>query len=477
MTNPHGYYDTVREELLIEDENSAVQTERNYDRSHKDINRDFPYLTNPDKCMETIGARVVNELFTHHLFSLSLSLHGGTESLTYPYGTPNHLKSNQVPKLTEYYNKPGPNERFQVRETKDTPHKLMEKINKYRSGKYDLQEGESTNAPDFNAITDIAKTATDHTTNNEKYKYKIGNMNGAVYTVVGGMEDWAYSGSWEGAPIITQPCEPTTYNGYDKDKTNYDQNYKDALKSIMFLLEVSDEKIPQDRLLGVENIDCLINLRSNAFFNKLAHNKKTCLDSNIDGYIPRIIRLSLTLIDILNPYINVKIENNTSADGQDSALVRWAVGGAITVNRTFLLFQYFKKQPDEVYLQQIKDANSIKALEKLLNQNTKYIKNKKGVWDVNYTAKDIFVNEFKLGQKNINNKYLVFVAVAEVDKNWSKKNDPDPDVNPQTHIANLRNDPNYTAKNAGFELKGQNLFKSDVMSYDFSTSKKKKFSS
>ena len=98
-------------------------------------------------------------------------------------------------------------------------------------------------------------------------------MNGVVYPVTGGMEDWAYSGSWEGSPIITQSCKPKTYGGYDKEKTSYDKNYKDALKSIMFLLEVSNEKTPEQKLLGRRNIDCLINIRPNAFFNKITENK------------------------------------------------------------------------------------------------------------------------------------------------------------------------------------------------------------
>ena len=63
-----------------------------------DINRDFPYMVKNTECMRTIGARVVNELFISHLFSLSLTLHGGTESLTYPFGSPNHLlESKPIP--------------------------------------------------------------------------------------------------------------------------------------------------------------------------------------------------------------------------------------------------------------------------------------------------------------------------------------------------------------------------------------------
>ena len=69
--------------------------------SKRDINRDFPYLVEETKCMQTIGARVVNELYLKHLFSLALTLHGGTESMSYSYGAPNHLVG--VPKVPMNY--------------------------------------------------------------------------------------------------------------------------------------------------------------------------------------------------------------------------------------------------------------------------------------------------------------------------------------------------------------------------------------
>ncbi len=150
MTNPHGYFDKVREELLIKDEDQAVLTKKLYQKTHKDINRDFPYLVNKPFCMETIGARVVNELFINHVFLLALSLHGGTESLTYPYGTPNHMNIPNIPKIPMQY---------KIVDGKLTPRKPSESINslvkKFRSGVFDMANGNSSNPPDINTLLGI----------------------------------------------------------------------------------------------------------------------------------------------------------------------------------------------------------------------------------------------------------------------------------------------------------------------------------
>jgi hypothetical protein len=91
MANPYGYQAERREELLAPTENSSVTTDETYQVIHKDINRDFPILVNPKNCMVTVGARVINEILIRHMFILTFSLHAGDESLTYPYGTPNHM--------------------------------------------------------------------------------------------------------------------------------------------------------------------------------------------------------------------------------------------------------------------------------------------------------------------------------------------------------------------------------------------------
>ena len=72
MTNPHGYYHHRREERGM------------------DPNRDFPYLQSPRRCMTTVTARVVNELFREHLFRGMITFHGGIRALSYEWGSRNH---------------------------------------------------------------------------------------------------------------------------------------------------------------------------------------------------------------------------------------------------------------------------------------------------------------------------------------------------------------------------------------------------
>ncbi len=285
-------------------------------------------------------------------------------------------------------------------------------------------------------------------------------MTGTVYPVTGGMEDWAYSGSWEGAPIITQPCKPTTYGGYDPEKTLYDKNYKDALKSIMFLLEVSHEKIPEQKFLGSYNYDCLVNIRQNAFFNTITPHKNLCLDEVIDGYIPRIIRLSLLLIDILKPYVNYRINNSNSKN----LIVEWLVGGAITVDETFILFDYFDEIPTKEFEQKVLSEKDLKLVQNSYLKKSTEVKKGKGIWHEEYSTSEFFSNNFDTSNKN--RKFLVFVIYAKVDQNWAKQKMPDPNVPPQTHISNIRINGNYTAKNGKYEIKGQLYFSSKMEVFD-----------
>jgi hypothetical protein len=234
----------------------------------------------------------------------------------------------------------------------------------------------------------------------------------------------------------------------------YDKNYKDALKSIMFLLEVSNEKIPEQKELGRRNKNCLMNTRHNAFFNLLAKNIKKCKEELIDGYIPRIIRLSLLLIDILQPYVNFR---QRADDG--NLIVDWSVGGAISVDETFILYGYFNEVLDKKTLEEIiieKDPNVTK---KYLQYNTP-IRSGKAIWDKNFTDKDYFKEVFESPLKFGN--VLIYIIYAKVDQNWGKQNNPDPGVPPQTHISNIRLNSEYTAKNNGFQIEGSTYYASDI---------------
>ena len=272
-------------------------------------------------------------------------------------------------------------------------------------------------------------------------------MSSVVYPVRGGMEDWAYSGSWEGFPIITQPCEPHTYNGYNPNKTLYDKYYKDALKSIMFLLEISHNKYPQQMSLGRNNIDCLLNLKTNAFFNKKA-NSKTCLDPINDGYIPRILRLTLTLLDMTEPDINFKHKLTKEREFAYNFYIKWAIGGSINVSETLVLYDF--TNDEESIKEKIRNTKKNSELFNQFRFKSKKLKGM-GVWNNNYKSKNLFRYHSKFKTQK---KFLVFIILARADVNWGVNNKADPNVGPQSHIANLRNNDDYVAENKDFILKG-----------------------
>ena len=273
-------------------------------------------------------------------------------------------------------------------------------------------------------------------------------MSSIVYPVRGGMEDWAYSGSWEGYPIITQPCEPQTYNGYNPNKTLYEKYYKDALKSIMFLLEISHDKYPEQLSLGRKNTDCLLNLKRNAFFNKKASTKK-CLDPINDGYIPRLIRLSLALIDMVEPYVNFEHKLINEGNNTYQSLIKWAVGGSIDVNETMVLYDFVDNV--KVFKEKVYKTKLNTDLFELFRFKSKKLKGL-GIWNNNYKDKDQFRYHVKFKTQK---KALIFIILAQVDSNWGINGKSDPPVGPQSHIANLRNKDDYVAHNKDFLLRGK----------------------
>ena len=80
------------------------------------------------------------------------------------------------------------------------------------------------------------------------------------------------------------------------------------------------------------------------------------------------------------------------------------------------------------------------------------------LWDLNFKREKIFKHDF-----NPEKKFLVYIIYAKVDKDWMKQNNPKPLVSPQTHIVNLRNNNEYTAKNKNFHLKGQEYYNSGII--------------
>lgn len=410
MGNPYGYYASIREEMISMASNT-----------YKDINRDFPYLSS-SSCMETIGARVINEIFIHHLIQLSLSLHGGEESLTYPYGTPNHVKSSSLPHIDMNYT---------VLHNKTVIPKSrelsIEESKKYQQNEFDFlfeKFNGSYKTPDHISISSIGNRL------GSLSHYKTGTMNDVVYPVKGGMEDWAYSASWEGSPIITQPCKPNTYGGYKEENTIYEKKYKDALKSVMFLFEVSQEKQPPEFLLGKRNNKCILDYR----------NINNCEKDN--GYIPRVMRVALAMIDMLQPYVDMTVNKKGKTIN-----ISWTIGGAIDVDETFLIYS-----PTQINVNQLRKMKSMDEIK--LRYNHSKSQKGKGIWNIHYSNKLSFKERIEVKGKEIN-----VVVIYKCDSKWGRRvRDSDPKIYPQTHIANARTNSKYKAHNNEYYIKGSSFY-------------------
>lgn len=83
--------------------------------------------------------------------------------------------------------------------------------------------------------------------------YELNDMTGMSYAVEGGMEDWAYAGSWENNYSLIRPvkkCDPQTYIPYNINKTNYDDN---SLRNHVYLVENANTKKPDHETLGIDD--------------------------------------------------------------------------------------------------------------------------------------------------------------------------------------------------------------------------------
>ena len=67
-----------------------------------------------------------------------------------------------------------------------------------------------------------------------------------------------------------------------------------------------------------------------------------------------------------------------------------------------------------------------------------------GVWNNNYKENNLFKYQTKFKS---NKKFLVFIVLARADSSWGFSDNADPNVGPQSHISNLRNNDDYVAKN------------------------------
>lgn len=213
-----------------------------------DPNRDFPYLQNPSNCMKTTAARAVNEAWRSHLFQAAVTFHGGMQAVGYEWGSPNHFGAGGDSESPD-----------------DLGQRAIGMVMREAAGAF---RGRDVQGDGY---------------------YPVDRINRLVYPVNGGMEDWAYAGSWDKAAVPV--CKPPTFGGYPAEKTQYNDA---MLRAFNILVETSDMKRPTEDTLGKMSLQGTGN----------EGDSMLVVEGEGDGHVPRNLRLSYAVLDLLEPYVH-----------------------------------------------------------------------------------------------------------------------------------------------------------------------------
>lgn len=117
-------------------------------------------------------------------------------------------------------------------------------------------------------------------------------MTDTVYSVRGGYEDWAYAAGWEKDAI--NKCE-----NYEEERY-----YNIDARCIMFLVEADKQKHPVKSTYGTsEAVERALEQWPPKFYRKESEIGKDEVLKKGYGHIARNVMLSLTMIDLLKPYV------------------------------------------------------------------------------------------------------------------------------------------------------------------------------
>ncbi|KAL7580141.1 hypothetical protein ACA910_012898 [Epithemia clementina (nom. ined.)] len=393
--NALGYYRTEREEDGI------------------DPNRDFPYDYTPNKghpqynskCMQTIAARTLNEVFQEHMFQLSLTFHGGMEVIGYEWGAPSYQKLEISPDDT---------------------------VQQQVAAAYSRYGGSWQGTP----------------------PYKYGPMNTQVYPVQGGMEDWAYAGSWDSERVI--PCKPDRYTDYPLEKTEYNNA---TLRVLNMLVETSNKKVPTSELGSSADLLEGLSIVGN-------------------GHISRNIRLALLSAELVQPWLSIRRVNEIELSddiiplmdrsGRTSCqefklviipghsrrvVIEWSVGGSLHIDESTLLYAKWSDVPDL----NCEDQPHLN-IEELMREGTP-ISSTTGKTRFSTTSSARmahFSASMDVSDFNEHDKLVVLVS-ARVDQEWAKQQDSfEPmGIPPQSHMANARTNPNWYFRSGEKVIEGR----------------------
>lgn len=281
-----------------------------------------------------------------------------------------------------------------------------------------------------------------------------------VYPCNGGMEDWAYAGSWDPDRVVQ--CTPESYGGYPGEKTVYNDS---TLRVFNLLIEASWGKEPSSAELGSS-----LNILSK--------------DTMGNGHISRNIRLALLAVELVEPYVSIFQVNNvrlpddvvplvppgdeschnantvTVASNAQHLDILWTIGGSLTIDNTELWYAYLEDVADHDFdcLKHPSDVDGFLKGEIIGATNGTSAFSPNGAFpepNDDEPNGPIFTGRILIPSSTAG-QIVVYVS-ARVDQDWQNAPSEDyaPLVGPQSHIANVRTNPDWYHESAGKIIEGR----------------------
>mmetsp|Transcript_27615 Transcript_27615/g.33555 ORF Transcript_27615/g.33555 Transcript_27615/m.33555 type:complete len:784 (+) Transcript_27615:102-2453(+) len=419
---------TTRRIIVVPAANALGFYRGERDEEGVDPNSDFPYdLKEGGECMRTIAARMVNEIFVNNLIQLAVNFHSGTAAVAYHWGS-NSYKGFVAP------------DDVSLRQ-------ISEGFSRFG--------GE---LPDWGGAF-----------------YSTGSMNDLVYPVRGGMEDWAYAGSWD-EKRRSKECNPSTYGKYE-NKVEYSSS---MLRSFNILVETAVTKTPPADHLGND-------------FDLFNPNKRG------NGHIPRNLRLTFMMTDIVQPYASIRKVNSIPISddlvpmkrrdqrsciktkslyvpSQTNIQLNWIVGGGFTIDQTAILYAKWEHLPESIDGHNQPTGDAYETLIKAIQEDEGFddnihisaFSNGKTRWHndgpnprpsssaTGLSLAATYSTSLDMTSFQHGDSVAVF-AFAILDEDWGNRAEGNmlEDLTPQSHIVNARTNPEWKHENAGQILQGR----------------------
>ena len=413
-----------------------------------DPTEDFPY-NNPysESCMRTVTARSFNELFRTHMFQIALLFKEGEDEINYSWGTQAYISPDN-------------------------------KAYKAVAGSLSYVVGGETMVPYSHSNTKSVSLSSEFQFN-----------------------DWAYAASWENPRV--KICNPLSYGGYDPEKTEYPVETNRALA---FTVSSRTRNVASGRKLG--NVGDVFHAKDNSNGLAISRNMRLALVAT-DLVQPYVSIFGINSVAISEDIIPTSNHPGNLCDTSrivavpgalDTVIVEWTVGGAIDISQTDLWVARAEDIPDNsVCSMNLYDGfenvkNVFKKIPSRPNSGTGFFSesgpnplpkesvskpfNLLATNDSVSSAKSnamggmsttsgelhgsvnllgpVFRTEIDLSDYKIGDR-LVVIASTTVDEEFGEAPNAyhQPLVNPQSHFANMRTNPDHEFEISGKTVQGR----------------------